>query len=326
MRLPEEFVAKEIIPYIRSKLVHHLFKNLKISQREIAALLWIRQPTVSKILSKPPEEGEMKNYFSSKKIESFIRNAAKNLLSRQWNANDFIISINQLIWKSLMGGELCHYHKSLYPELKQLQCDACFRLFESLHGTAREREEKLQALRQCYLTLKKFPEIVSLIPEVRTNIVIATSDSRSTNDIAAFPGRITVHHNTLQTLDEPEFGASKHLGSILLKARFFFKNIECATCIRHSPQIISILRKMNHKIESLPRTDAYKGNFLSMFNDVFQKMKEQDKKAPLLVFDPGTLGFEPVIYIFHEDLSSLTELLISVATKINKKQERMQFP
>ncbi len=328
MRLPEEFIVKEVIPYIRARLIHHLFLEKKISQREIARLLWIQQPTVSKIIRTKQGTLQDQSFFDEEEINEFISNTIDKILSQEWKPTDFIHDVQKLIWKSLMGGTLCQHHKALYPELRELQCDACFRLFSDTSGLGTERDKLRQALKQCYLTLKDIPEIIELIPEVRTNIVASGLQANSLEDVVAFPGRITIHRNSLKIFDDPEFGASKHLGSLLLKIRKHFPQVRCGTCIRYDQRIYRFLTSMNASMVTIPRNQENQKEhavLIHLLDQIVVNLQRRKFKTPIFLIDPGSLGLEPVTYIFHHDLNELTYLLIDIAKAIHKNGQDARF-
>ena len=60
-------------------------------------------------------------------------------------------------------------------------------------------------------------EFVSILPEVRTNLVYAASDVKTPDDVVGIDGRITVLNNMPYAAGKPRFGASSHMARLILE-------------------------------------------------------------------------------------------------------------
>ena len=60
-------------------------------------------------------------------------------------------------------------------------------------------------------------EFVSILPEVRTNLVYAASDAKTPDDVVGIDGRITVLNNMPYATGKPRFGASSHMARLILE-------------------------------------------------------------------------------------------------------------
>ena len=96
------------------------------------------------------------------------------------------------------------------------------RFDKSLNGTDLDSDQEQTAL------LKRLEWAVSridvnrlrkMMPAVGMNIACCLDSSRSTAEVAAFPGKVTIVDNKLRHHETPTFGASNHLANMLLAAR-----------------------------------------------------------------------------------------------------------
>jgi len=61
--------------------------------------------------------------------------------------------------------------------------------------------------------------IMPVLPKVGMNIAACLNSARTTDDVAAVPGKITEVGGELRTHGKPTFGSSKHLAQMLLEVR-----------------------------------------------------------------------------------------------------------
>ena len=82
-----------------------------------------------------------------------------------------------------------------------------------------------------------------LIPEVSSNLGYALPGAEGAEDVAAFPGRIVRLKDTVASLSDPEFGASRHIAKIILTVMHFDPEYCSAMNIRYSRENIARLRQ-----------------------------------------------------------------------------------
>jgi predicted fused transcriptional regulator/phosphomethylpyrimidine kinase/predicted transcriptional regulator len=203
-------------------------------------------------------------------------------------------------------GDICRIHRNALPDL--VGCNACHRTFVNLGGGSTERMEVLNELNRALSALSMYPRFDRLIPEVRTNIVMCTKDPKDTNDVAAFPGRITVMKGRAAAVSRPEFGASRHMSIILLTARKINPNVRAVTCIKYDKIIEQAMKQAGLQFIVMDRS-RYESieRFLQTLEDI------EDG-----VVDPGGAGIEPVVYIFGKNAINVVEKIIKIVNKIDK--------
>jgi len=60
-------------------------------------------------------------------------------------------------------------------------------------------------------------EFISILPEVRTNLVYASSNAKTPDDVVGIDGRITVLNHMPYAVGKPRFGASSHMARLILE-------------------------------------------------------------------------------------------------------------
>ena len=140
---------------------------------------------------------------------------------------------------------------------------------------------------------------VRLIPEVRMNLVMAVSNAKDLEDVAGVPGRITVVKRKPFTVSEPEFGASRHLASVLLTVMEKFNNIKAAICVKYDEEIRKAMKKCRMKYMEIKRENG----FLETLKDKIKLLKEE----PDAIVDLGGWGIEPITYVFGNSAVEVIE-------------------
>lgn len=82
-----------------------------------------------------------------------------------------------------------------------------------------EREEtKLYGeISQAVELIENCKEFTSILPEVRTNLVYATSNAKTPEDVVGIEGRITVVNGMPYAVGKPRFGASSHMARLIIE-------------------------------------------------------------------------------------------------------------
>jgi len=166
-----------------------------------------------------------------------------------------------------------------------------------------ERYPVIQELKKAIELLKE-ERVGHLIPEVSSNLGYALPNAEGTEDVAAFPGRITRYKETVATFSGPEFGASRHIASIILTVMKFDPEYCSAMNIRYSPEAVSQLRKsgflvghFNRRLEP-KKVKTKEGSSLEWgVGEVLRKMR----RVPDFICDEGDVGKEPMIRVLGRD-------------------------
>ncbi|MEM3540198.1 MAG: thiamine-phosphate synthase family protein [Thermoplasmata archaeon] len=264
-------VNKYLIPETRKRVAKEL-KLKGFKEKKIANILHISQGMVSRYISDEKSlyfNNEI-NEFSKKISNMIIENYTEQELTEFFC--DFCISFRE-------NKKFCTIHT-----IKN--CDLCTYLY-----TGKRREEKneiSEKLKKAVLKLNNY-NIVEIIPEVRMNIAYSRENPSSRMDVMAFPGRLTYFSGKIVYFSDPEFGASKHLSSILLNVKN--KKIRAVINVKFNKKVFSKIKTMGMKYKIMER---------HKYSDVEDFVKELEDDFEIIV-DPGTFGIEPMLYIFGND-------------------------
>ena len=116
------------------------------------------------------------------------------------------------------------------------------------------------------------------------NVAACTSDALDKEDVAAFPGRLWIINDQIKYMSMPEFGASKHLAGVLLKARSHGSKataiLNLALPEKYIKKIKNVTKKLDLVAASAPK--SVPGN--------------TSKDAHILI-DEGDFGWVPTLYV-----------------------------
>jgi hypothetical protein len=281
---------------------------------QIAKLLGITQPAVSNYLSLL--RGEAEKAFDTEEVREVARKMATELVEGKLSMSKSIYTICRLCMKLRSAGVTCSLHKEAVPELSAEECKVCFELFTEEAEPVSERVNTINNIRTAISRLCNSKEFLSVIPEVRTNLVMATSGAQSVSEVAGIPGRIIVARERLKTLSEPEFGASFHLANVLLAARK--KNVEIRAAIN-----ILFNERIERAMREVLKMRVYKFNRASLPSEAtdknlvvawaVRKATNELGKTPDAVVDEGGYGVEPATYIFGSSALDVVDKSIRIA-------------
>lgn len=131
-------------------------------------------------------------------------------------------------------------------------------------------------------------KISSAMPAVGLNIASALADAKVAEDVAAFPGKITMVDGKLRHHETPSFGASTHLANLLLQVMEIDSEKVAILNIRppmlddgvNIEKVKAVCDDLGYKLSMAPKGVIEKGS----------------SKVDILL-DVGAFGWEPSLYI-----------------------------
>ena len=140
----------------------------------------------------------------------------------------------------------------------------------------------------------------SLIPEVSSNLGYALPGAEGVQDVAAYPGRIVRIKDTVASMGDPEFGASRHVAKIILTVKNFDPEYGSAMNIRYSKENLARLKRKGFLIGHFdrkrePRTVKEREG--SSLEWGVQEVLRRLEKVPDFIYDEGDIGKEPMIRV-----------------------------
>lgn len=182
---------------------------------------------------------------------------------------------------------------------------------------------EIENLKKALEILTSSREFYKLVPEVRTNIVMAKEKARTVNDVAGIPGRITVHKRDVFACREPEYGVSSHLARLILEIQKHDPTRRSAINIKYDSKIIEICEKMNLRVSYYDRRKEPK-EIKDIENATIPWGVEAAIKriggVPDVIYHKGDWGKEPMIVLLAADAVEAAK----IAIKIGREYKRLE--
>ncbi|MCD6484625.1 MAG: hypothetical protein J7L47_05875 [Candidatus Odinarchaeota archaeon] len=307
MRTPCEVVVQELLPQIRARIAARLIEKHKWKQVDVAKVLMVSQASVAKYKKILKRETSI----SESKLDEVADYITERILNNTMTPISFIDKVCWECFNMRVGGEICRIHKTKLPILRELNCDICSQHFIKRPEIVSRKISALDNVNMALKILHENPNFVKLIPEVRSNIVMATENAQKIEDVVAIPGRITELKGRPYPVGYPEFGASKHVASLILTIMRIFKNIRAGVCIKYDGKIDEIFRKLNLDVLYIDRS---KIKDLDILLHLERILKDREH-PPDVVVDLGDVGLEAVSYIIDVDATTAVKKTLKIAEK-----------
>ena len=154
-----------------------------------------------------------------------------------------------------------------------------------------------------------------LVPEVQCNLGMALFGAQTTDEIAAFPGRLIRLHRDIHSVAPPEFGASSHVARIILTAMKQNPEKRSVMNIRYEETFLESCRNLGLSIAFFDRheepTESKIMEGSSLEWGTAKVIKEQGF-VPDIVYDLGDEGKEPMIRVIGDDPDQVIEIVLAV--------------
>lgn len=299
---PQSVAINSFIPIFRRLIVKEL-KRKGVSQTEIARMLGITQAAVSKILKDSHNENSISlRGLDISIVEIKLMSSKVAELLYEKNINEAGILANRYWWLIAASGDACRAHERY--GWRKSECYICTKIvYPDLDVS---RGLTLADLERGLLVLSASKTFYLLIPEVMSNLAVAIPGAKNIYDIAAVPGRISKTKDGRIIYRRPEFGASRHLASILLSVRDKYRAV---MNIRFDNYIRKILEDLGVRYEVFSSNDFPTRNPAAT---AAYNLIEECPGCKVLV-DIGGRGVEPVTYIFGDRAVEVVEFVVQLA-------------
>jgi len=289
LRPPCELVVRDLLPRLRAHVIKILVEEKGWSLASAARALGVSVTAASKYRRLVGIDDE---------FEEVLEKAARRAVRYADSPKGLIEVACELCQVLRLSGPLCRLHVRMVPSLGK--CDICTHFIPR-----RVSSERLEVLLRLEEALKRADPLVLLMPEVRTNIAMAVSGAETLADVAAFPGRLTAVKGKLVAYSPPEFGASRHLASLLLKALKTDPSVRGITCIKAASNIVDTLKALGLSYVIAKRRGE------GLIDPLFRAL-ETARRVPDVLIDPGGYGVEPVAYVFGKDAVDAVEKAVRI--------------
>jgi hydroxymethylpyrimidine/phosphomethylpyrimidine kinase len=138
------------------------------------------------------------------------------------------------------------------------------------------------------------------IPEVGMNFAYALPNAKTLNDICAIDGRISKHKERPSICGTLDFGASKHVASIILAAMSYDTTMRSAVNIRYSQKTVNLCKNIGFTLGSFDRKNEPPDAPSTMEWGTKYVITELDR-IPDIIYDTGSVGKEPMIRVLGKN-------------------------
>lgn len=154
----------------------------------------------------------------------------------------------------------------------------------------------------------------SFVPEVGMNFVYGLPKAKTRKDICGINGRIVKLRGNPTLCGTLEFGASKHIASVVLAVMSDDSSMRSALNIRYSKELIDACKHLCFSIGTFDRTEEPSSASSTMEWGTKKAIKTLGK-TPDIIYDTGGIGKEPMIRLLGKNPKDVLQKLQKLITK-----------
>ena len=307
LHLPSEIVVERVLPTIRVCLAGELATR-GMTQQEVAEHVGVSQAAVSKYISGDVAVEE--RIEAHPLTDETVTRIAEGFASGQMDGYEALDELLGLVRAFEDRGPVCELHEEVMPSLAGLGCDLCVRGTDE--RLAAEREA-LTDVRTAARVLATAPGMATYVPNVGTNVGRALPGASDATEVAAIPGRIYAVDGRVEIPANPEFGASKHVSTVVLAAMARDERLRGAINIATDDEFLSLAR--DRGLDPL--------EFDAEYDDRNRRLLDRfasREAVPRIVYHRGTFGIEPITYVLGETAEDAARLAVSLLEAIREAE------
>jgi len=274
LRLPSEIVVEQVLPTLRVLLAREL-ADRGLTQQEIA----------DHIAENP-------------RTADTVERVADGLAGGEMDPYDALAEVLDLVRVFEDRGPICELHEEAMPALQGLGCDLCVRGQDQALSAERD---VLASVRKGARVLATSPGMAAFVPNVGTNVGGALPETADPSDVAAIPGRIYAIGGRVEVPANPEFGASKHVSTLLLAVRATDPDLRGAVNLATDDALLDAAR--GRGIDPLAFDAAYEDR-----GERLREHFEERGAVPRVLYHEGAFGIEPITFVLGETAEAAARL------------------
>lgn len=152
-------------------------------------------------------------------------------------------------------------------------------------------------------------EFAFLIPEVRTNLVYAKLNPKGPEDVLGIDGRITIVDGMPHAAGRPKFGASSHMGRLIVEINRIDPSVRAGINFANNPHLAKWLKEyckakgwvFSVMDRSREPEEVREQEGASMPWKAAEAIRAAGGRVPKIFCDMGGIGKEPVSVLIGED-------------------------
>jgi len=293
---------------VRARVIKKLIEEHGWKPSEVSKRLGVSLPAVIKYKKLAQEETHL-----PKELVEELANKITEMITTNTNNVDILLTLCEGCITYRMSSKFSETYKSAFFG-KKLPRNFCSRWVGLVSDRIKERIEVLRDVDRALFTVLSKGDFAALIPEVRLNIAMALKDAKSSEDIAAIPGRVTVVRGRPYTTFLSEFGVSRHLSRILLEIMEFFRDARGIMCIKFNEEVEKAMKDLGFCVISVTRGTPSDEELIKAIRAKLATLRE----PPDAIIDRGCIGIEPITYIIGKSASDVVEKAVRIIDKLKK--------
>lgn len=185
-----------------------------------------------------------------------------------------------------------------------------------------ERWTVLDSLSRAVALLEGSEDVARVIPEVNSNLAMASTYATDASDVAGIPGRIIRVGKGVKALSCPTFGGSSHVANTVLAAHSHNPEVRAAMNIRYSEQALSKLKELGllaspyDRRKEPPEVKRIEG--MTTRWGAEEAIKSAGR-VPDAIYHDGDWGKEAMITILGRDAVEVANRVIKIAKALGSQ-------
>ena len=187
---------------------------------------------------------------------------------------------------------------------------------------------EIDKVKKAVSILENSSEFAALIPEVRSNLVMAVEGAERIEQVIGIPGRITIVNGKPRSVMEPDFMSSSHMARLVLSVMKHDPTKKSALNMKYDPIILEICKKLGLKVSSYNRAQEpedvkeVEGGTIPWGVEI---AIENAGTIPDVIYHKGAWGKEPMICLIGSDAVKVAEMGICIARLFDiRKNEKVK--
>jgi thiamine-phosphate diphosphorylase len=179
---------------------------------------------------------------------------------------------------------------------------------------------EIKNLTQAMSILEKSHEFALLVPEVRSNMVMAKKGALNIEDVAGIPGRITVLNGLPKAFAEPDYGASSHMARMVINIMKYDPERRSAINMKYHPFLVDICQKLGLLVSCYNRNQEPIGVQNKEGSTIPWGVKVAVKKigaVPDVIYHTGGWGKEPMLVLLGTAAIDVAKMAVCLAKLFN---------
>lgn len=181
------------------------------------------------------------------------------------------------------------------------------------------RFKVIESLSRAIELLEGCEEVVEMIPEVQSNVVMATIYPSGLGDVAGIEGRLVRLKRGVKASSCPSFGVSRHVASAVLVANRHDPRVRAGMNVKYSKELVRLMESEGLSVSGYDRSREPKEVKEVEGRSTPWGTEEAIRalgRVPDAIYHTGDWGKEPMVILLGRDAVEVTERVIRLARKL----------